>query len=696
MPTTYDIFISYSHSDELFAAALEKALLNYTLSSPFSFKKKHLEIFRDKTEAKGNLLSQEIVSALNASKKLIVICSENSFKSKWVSTEILSFTTTHTKNDIIPVLIGESPESSFPEALLNIFGEEPWAPDFRAVKTSLKIKNDKQNWYHLLAAIYNLDRAVIEKREIRKRINKGIIILLVSILILTSGFFYNQQRSLANVENLKKKSLEFVTKAENATDVEEALNYSVLAVEAFETPESKDKLYKALDDLFLKIRKRYSKSVNDSNNNAHFSTRNGALVTIDKLHTKLFIASPLGSSVLYDFLTGEQQVFSGERYNAYTQVEFNQNGDLLATVDSHEKINIWSLKEKEIHLVSMVDSLPGKYGVEQLMFSGDNNLLLVKQMEGITFIKVKDGKIFKSINKRNFSSTSFQSDAKLEKFVDPGDIMASATVWSFITGDEIWESKSEKDRYTYIGFNNKDNEVILKKKVDLTPMFDDTSIIMRDSFLIIKFDKNDKVLSTRLEDSRELTYNYMIENFDIGFLNDVIATRLTYLYPGRFTDYFNKIAINKIANTVIIYRDDVAGYFFSLDSLKLKDSIALKDFSIGSTKFSISNDIAILAGYCKDSLCSNILVWSLREKKYISGFFYDGLDTWISNNGMQLVTKANDAVNIWNINNRKPVIIKSIDLFTSDITKLDADEKIFYDTTTVQQEIKIAKRWLAH
>lgn len=510
---------------------------------------------------------------------MIVICSENSFKSKWVSLEILSFKINHTNHDIIPILIDGSPESSIPESLLNIFKQEPWAPDFRKVKTSLKIKNDKHNWYHLIASIYDLERAVVENREIKKKINKGIIVLLFSIFIFGLSLFLNHQNSIINIETLKKKSLEFVTKAENAQDVEEALNYSLLAVESYQTPESVKKLHEALENLFTQIETRYSEG-KDESNNKHYSTLKGSFVAISKSNSKLFIASPLGSSIIYNIVTGQQQKFSSERYNAYIFAEFNNNGDIIATVDSHEKVSIWSLKGNEINLISRTDSLPGHFEVEQLLFSGNENLLLVKQMKGITLINVNDGKIFKTIDSGPIGNIEF--DTKRKIFFEPGDGVTSPRVWSFITGEKIWEPKNKNDVYSFVRFINNDNTIVLKKEDHLLSISEDESIIIRDSLLFITLDKTNNVLSTELKDIREMTYNYAKSQ--------------------------NSTSIRKIP----------------------------------------------------------------------------------------VFTKAKELVNIWNIKSKPPTIIKSIDLFSNDIAKLEADKKIFYDSTTVQIELIIAKRWLGY
>lgn len=91
----YYAFISYSHKDSEWAKWLQHELEYYQLPStlngkpdlPTSFR----PVFRDEDELSGGDLKPQITSALASSNYLIVICSPNSAKSKYVNDEIKEF-----------------------------------------------------------------------------------------------------------------------------------------------------------------------------------------------------------------------------------------------------------------------------------------------------------------------------------------------------------------------------------------------------------------------------------------------------------------------------------------------------------------------------------------------------------------------------------------------------------------------------
>jgi len=92
-------FISYSHKDERRAAWLQRKLEGYSGHSKLvgnlrgePLPKRLFPIFRDREELAGAAdLSEHIQQALRESRYLIVICSPNSAKSRWVNDEIKAF-----------------------------------------------------------------------------------------------------------------------------------------------------------------------------------------------------------------------------------------------------------------------------------------------------------------------------------------------------------------------------------------------------------------------------------------------------------------------------------------------------------------------------------------------------------------------------------------------------------------------------
>jgi hypothetical protein len=101
--------------------------------------KRRLNILRDEEDFTGTEYYQAVGRHLQGSRKLIIICSPNARASSFVNGEIQRFTQVHSAEDLIPVLIAGSPETTsaaddadmaFPAALCERL-ELPLASDYR-------------------------------------------------------------------------------------------------------------------------------------------------------------------------------------------------------------------------------------------------------------------------------------------------------------------------------------------------------------------------------------------------------------------------------------------------------------------------------------------------------------------------------------------------------------------------------------
>ena len=125
---SYFAFISYSRRDEHWAKWLQKKLEHYRLPTVLrkeahTLPKKIHPIFRDKTDLTTGQLQTALHRELDASKKLIVICSPHSARSEWVSKEVRRFIELGRAGDIIPFIVEGIPNSGgatecFPPSLL--------------------------------------------------------------------------------------------------------------------------------------------------------------------------------------------------------------------------------------------------------------------------------------------------------------------------------------------------------------------------------------------------------------------------------------------------------------------------------------------------------------------------------------------------------------------------------------------------
>lgn len=110
----YFAFISYQRKDEVWAEWLQHQLEHYHLPANIAADNPGIPqeirpLFRDKTELAGGVLANEIRSALESSRFLIVLCSPNSAKSEWVDKEVQTFIDMKRTDKIIPFIIDGCP-----------------------------------------------------------------------------------------------------------------------------------------------------------------------------------------------------------------------------------------------------------------------------------------------------------------------------------------------------------------------------------------------------------------------------------------------------------------------------------------------------------------------------------------------------------------------------------------------------------
>ena len=114
----YKAFISYSHRDESWGRWLHRSIEGYrvpkgvigreTIYGPVP--KRLFPVFRDREELPtASDLSEMIRDGLVNSSHLIVICSPNSAKSKWVNEEIKTFKKLGKQNRIVCLIVDGEP-----------------------------------------------------------------------------------------------------------------------------------------------------------------------------------------------------------------------------------------------------------------------------------------------------------------------------------------------------------------------------------------------------------------------------------------------------------------------------------------------------------------------------------------------------------------------------------------------------------
>jgi len=219
----YKAFISYSHKDESWAAKLHKSLETYSIpkrlvgqETEYGVIPKRLSpIFRDREELPSATdLSREVNTALEQSACLIVICSPDAARSRWVNEEILAFKRLGRSDRIFSLIIGGEPNSTnhpeleleecFPEALryeLNDDGSlsprpvEPIAADARAGKDgrhNAKLK--------LMSGVLGVGFDELKQREQHRRNQRMALITAASLTAMVIAITLATTAWLARAE----------------------------------------------------------------------------------------------------------------------------------------------------------------------------------------------------------------------------------------------------------------------------------------------------------------------------------------------------------------------------------------------------------------------------------------------------------------------------------------------------------------
>jgi tetratricopeptide (TPR) repeat protein len=177
----YSAFISYSHKDRAWAAWLHRELERYRLpkalvgrSGPWGpLDRRLLPVFQDREElAASSNLADSVRESLGEASSLVVICSTNAARSRWVNEEIRTFQALGRGNRIHCLLVPEAddpdgppvPETdTFPPAL-KVLGSEPLAADAR------KSGDGKRNAFlKLVAGITDVRFDELRQREQARR-----------------------------------------------------------------------------------------------------------------------------------------------------------------------------------------------------------------------------------------------------------------------------------------------------------------------------------------------------------------------------------------------------------------------------------------------------------------------------------------------------------------------------------------------
>lgn len=212
----YWAFISYSHKDSSVANRLETFLAGYRAPRELRGRRtstctipdhKLKDIFLDREELGVSTdLSSEIKSALLKSHSLVVVCSPNAAKSKWVAREI-NFFASHKPLERIHCLIADGDpdcdngSDCLPEALKKLGITEPLASDARGGNSTFR-----DACLRIVAGVLGVGFDELRKRHARRAFRKKVVWAL-SICCLSSVLCFTFITSRLNRDLAKSSDI---------------------------------------------------------------------------------------------------------------------------------------------------------------------------------------------------------------------------------------------------------------------------------------------------------------------------------------------------------------------------------------------------------------------------------------------------------------------------------------------------------
>lgn len=179
-PDGLDAFICYSREDAEFCRQLEKALEDFKPPRGLPGSGRHLRVFRDEDDFVGPEYFTAIEGFLARSRKLIVVSSPAARRSLYTNDEIRRFVALHGPEQLIVVLVDGVPNNeatpdeenlkAFPEALCDV-AEMPLAISwvgFDPASDRIDRGRFGGSWYTLLAGLLDVDRSVVEQRDLKR------------------------------------------------------------------------------------------------------------------------------------------------------------------------------------------------------------------------------------------------------------------------------------------------------------------------------------------------------------------------------------------------------------------------------------------------------------------------------------------------------------------------------------------------
>ena len=200
----YDVFLSYRHKplDGVITQQTFNILESYKLPKTLQARGLHgvRRVFRDTEELPvSRILTQTIDAALRSTKCLVVECSTDTPSSEWVDREVAVFIELGKAEQVYPLLITGTPETSFPASMKLIPDIMDRVIDVRAPGNDAKsiVANIRRSMFPVIAEVSGCDEDELRREhnlETRRRtaVLAGGTALLFAFVAAVSGFLWNR------------------------------------------------------------------------------------------------------------------------------------------------------------------------------------------------------------------------------------------------------------------------------------------------------------------------------------------------------------------------------------------------------------------------------------------------------------------------------------------------------------------------
>lgn len=201
MSYKYYAFVSYNHKDVKTAQWLHSKLENFRLPSEIhneiDAQQKYIRpVFRDKDELNAGILENELRDKLEASKYLIVICSQNSAKSEWVSNEVKAFIEMGRIDRIIPLLL-EDGTDALPRSLKEYVAANL---EMELLGVSIPEVGKEKAFVRIVSKMLDVSFDSIWNRHRRQQARKRIVAAVASVFVLAAvavAWYINKPKDVA-------------------------------------------------------------------------------------------------------------------------------------------------------------------------------------------------------------------------------------------------------------------------------------------------------------------------------------------------------------------------------------------------------------------------------------------------------------------------------------------------------------------